>query len=55
MALVLLELDSEDLDLAGETLDLDCLEDDDELDVVAEVGFLVVGEVLDAGSIGFRG
>jgi hypothetical protein len=48
LAFILFQTDSQHFHLLGEAFDLNGLEDDYELDVFSEVGFLVVGEVLDA-------
>jgi hypothetical protein len=37
------EFDSEDFNLTGEAFDFDGLEDDDELNVFAKVGFFIIG------------
>lgn len=47
----LFEAHSEHLDFVGETFDLDGLEDDHKIDAFSEVALLVVGKVLDSGSV----
>ena len=49
LSFVFLDADAEDFYLLRESFDLDGLEDDDELQVLSQVGLLVVGQVLDAG------
>jgi len=51
LPLVLLGAHTQHLDLLREPLDLDRLEHHDELQVLAQVGLLVVGQVLDAGPL----
>ena len=48
LPLVLLDPHAQDLHLLRQSLDLDGLEHHDELQILAEVGLLVVGQVLDA-------
>lgn len=48
LSFVLLDAHAEDFNLLRESFDLDGLEDDDELQVLSQVGLLVVGQVLDA-------
>ena len=49
LALLFLQLYSQHFHFVGKAFNFYCLEDHNELDVVAQVDFLVVGEVLDAG------
>ncbi len=43
LSFALFKFDSKDFNLTGEAFDFDGLEDDDELNVFAEVGFFIIG------------
>lgn len=51
LSVCLLELDPQEFHLVRKSFDLDGLEDHDEVNILSEVGLLVVGQVLDAGPV----
>ena len=48
LALVFLEPDPKDLNFIGKALNFNCLKDNNELDIVPQVGLFVIGQVLDS-------